>query len=374
LATVPSLIIAAVGIVALGVFVALAYRRRWQWTGLPAADGVARQPKTLWNWLELLGIPVALAALAFLLNDAQTQRDQRREDQRAAQQHTVAADVEREKTLRTYLAQMSDLMLIHRLLRPHPRVDVREVARTATLTAARRLDGPRRGLVVRFLAEAGLLHGGGGLFTHARVDVASADFKYAELPSTVLVQANLSRANLTRANLHRGRLDKAILFGAILDGAVLDLASLVRANLADASLSKAKLRRADLVQVDLTAAHLGGADLRRADLFRAELCLTDLAGANLSRADLSGANLRGADLRRANLSRADLGGANLRDADLRRANLHGAILQDAKLHGASFRGANLRAANFHGANLHRANLRGPPRYEDVTCRDTTGAP
>jgi hypothetical protein len=69
----------------------------------------------LWDWLQLLGIPVALAALAFLLNDAQTQRDQqreeaqirrdqRREDQRAAQQRSRATDAERENTLREGLS------------------------------------------------------------------------------------------------------------------------------------------------------------------------------------------------------------------------------------------------------------------------------
>jgi hypothetical protein len=153
--------------VAFGGFVVLAYRRQWHWTGLPAASAAStgaedRPAKTLWDWLQLLGIPVALAALAFLLNEAQSNRDQRREaqqrnrdqlreDQRAAGQRKTAADAERENTLRTYLAQMSDLMLDRRLLRSKPGADVRNVARTATLTAVRRLDGPRRGLVVQFL-------------------------------------------------------------------------------------------------------------------------------------------------------------------------------------------------------------------------------
>jgi hypothetical protein len=110
------------GAVAFGVFVVLAYRRQWHWTGLPAARAASpgaedRPAKTLWDWLQLLVIPVALAALAFLLNDAQSSREQRREDQRAAQQQRVAADAESENTLRTYLAQMSDLMLDRRLLR-----------------------------------------------------------------------------------------------------------------------------------------------------------------------------------------------------------------------------------------------------------------
>jgi len=39
----------------------------------------------LWNWLELLVIPLALAAVVFGLNYFANERDQRREDQRATQ-------------------------------------------------------------------------------------------------------------------------------------------------------------------------------------------------------------------------------------------------------------------------------------------------
>jgi hypothetical protein len=137
--------------VALGGFVVLAYWQGWQWTGLPAAPAGTgaekRSAKTLWDWLQLLGIPVSLALLVFLLSDAQSRRDERR-----------AVDAERENTLRTYLAQMSDLMLDRELLRSKPGADARKVARTATLTAVRRLDGRRKGLVVQFLAEARLIH------------------------------------------------------------------------------------------------------------------------------------------------------------------------------------------------------------------------
>ena len=234
---VSSLIVAALVFVAFGVFISLAYRQRWQWTGLPAPraeveGGSGRSAKTLWDWLQLLGIPVALAALAFLLNEAQTRRDELRDDQRAALQRTAASDAERENTLRAYLAQMSDLMLHEDLLQSEPEANVRNVARTATLTVVRRLDGPRRGLVVRFLAEAGF-----------------ADFR----------DAQLSRAELR---------------GAYLSGA---------------DFSGANLRAADLRGANLRSADLDFADLRKADLSAA-----NLLAANLRKANLSGANFRGA--------------------------------------------------------------------------------
>ena len=106
IAGVLSVVVAALGIAAFGGGVALAYRRGWQWTGLPAAraanaDAEDRPAKTLWDWLQLLGIPLVLATIALLVTDAQTHSDQRREDQRAARQSARAADSERENTLQT---------------------------------------------------------------------------------------------------------------------------------------------------------------------------------------------------------------------------------------------------------------------------------
>jgi uncharacterized protein YjbI with pentapeptide repeats len=324
--------------VAFGVFVVLAYRRQWRWTGLPAASAAStgaegRPAKTLWDWLQLLGIPVALAALAFLLNDAQSsrdqrreeqqsRRDQRREDQRAAQQRTTAADTERENTLRTYLAQMSDLMLERQLLRSRPGADVRNVARTATLTAVRRLDGARRGLVVQFLAEARLLRRGKD--GSARVLVFSADLRGADLSEAYLDEAYLVGANLSGAILHE-----------------------------EVNLSGANLRGANVGRANLSGARLVGADFRGANLGKA-----DLRGANLSGARLVGANLRGVDFREADLSRANLG-----EADLRGANLSRADFREATLRGANFRGANLSRADFRGArDVDMTGSRGVPTH------------
>ena len=297
-----ALVLVAVTLAGLAVFISLAYRRRWQWTGLPAGAeanrGNHRPAKTLWDWLQLLGIPVALAALAFLLNDAQTRRDQQREDQRAAQQRTVSADAERETTLRTYLAQMSGLLLDRGLLRSDRGEDVRAVARTATLSAVRRLDGPRRGLIVRFLAEARLL-----------------------------------------------RDDPRARRGAIVD-------------LHSADLAHAALRRANLRATGLEGAHLGEADLRSAILLEANLYAVDLRAANLSAAVVAYTDLRAANLRRANLRRANLRRATLSGADLRHADLRGADLREADLSGVDLRGANLTAAKLVGANLRAANLKG----------------
>jgi hypothetical protein len=177
------------------VFVVLAYRRQWRWTGLSevrrakAGEEDVQPAKTLWDWLQLLVIPLALAGLAFVLNEAQTQREQRLEDDRAKRQRAASADGAREDTLRAYLTQMSALMLDRRLLRSKPRSDVQAVARTATLTTIRRLDGEHRALVVKFLHEARLLK------HRARVDLSGANLGRAKLRDASLDREDLSGAD-----------------------------------------------------------------------------------------------------------------------------------------------------------------------------------
>jgi uncharacterized protein YjbI with pentapeptide repeats len=231
------LFIASLGL-AVTIFIALAYRRRWRWTGFSeirkdeaADDEVLQSAKTLWDWLQLLVIPLALAALAFLLNNSQSDREQRREDERAARQQATAADAAREEALRAYLTQMSELMLDRKLRRSRPFSNVGTVARTITLTTLRRVDGERKALIVRFLFEAELLD--------------------RPLPNVNLAQANLRSADLE---------------GAPLVFAALGMTELRGADLRRANLFQVDLRRADLRGADLQRALLGGADLRRADL------------------------------------------------------------------------------------------------------------
>jgi hypothetical protein len=112
----------AVPAVVLTVLIVLGYFRRWRWTGVAEirttkADSEELQPaKTLWDWLQLLVIPLVLAGLAFLLNEWQSDREHRREE-----------DAAREQALRTYLTQMSDLILEHELLGSRSDADVRRV-------------------------------------------------------------------------------------------------------------------------------------------------------------------------------------------------------------------------------------------------------
>lgn len=213
-------------------------RSVWQWTGLG--------DKKLWDYLQLLIVPIFLAAGAFYLEEQANQRQQRIADDRA-----------RQETLNKYFDAMTDLLFEQKLRAAKPESEARTVARARTLTTLRELDSGRKGQLLRFLQEAKLIGG--------------------DEPVIDLSDADLSDADLSDADLS----------GADLSGAIL----------LNADLSNADLSNAILVNAELRFADLSGANLNDADLLNANLSDADLSGANLNDADLSYIDLRGADLK-----------------------------------------------------------------------------
>jgi uncharacterized protein YjbI with pentapeptide repeats len=254
--------------------------------------------KTLWDWLQFLGvlaIPLVVVGATLYF----TQQQVLLSDATSKQQHLVdiqlANDQQRETTLKSYLDDMSDLLLNHHLRKAKPEDEVSLVGKERTLTALRRLDASRNRVVLQFLQDAQLIQ-----VTNAAIVI---DLFGADLSGDDLRGANLIAADLYRANLR----------GTDLIGAFLNDAFLIRA--------------------DLRGADLSGADLSKANLSDADLIRADLSGADLIGADLSGAYLIGADLRGADLSYANLRGAKVTQKQLDGVkSLQGAIMPDGSLH------------------------------------------
>jgi len=261
------------------------------------------QGKSLWDWMELLVIPFVLALGAFYLNRSERAVERQIAEDRAKLEREIATDRQQEAALQSYLDRIADLLLNAKLLTTESD-EVRNVARVRTLTVLRGLDSMRKGIILKFLVEAGLI----------KKEKPVVDLRGADLSTAYLIFANLERVNLEGADLRRSNLRVA--------------------NLEGANLNSANLGGADLTAANLESADLSGANFDSADLKATYLMLTNLEGAHLSGANLEGANLRGADL-----SGADLENANLRDAwsfvdkQLATVNfLKGAIMPDGTIH------------------------------------------
>ena len=267
--------------------------------------------KTLWDWGSLLGVPLSLAILGYVLQEQQRKR---------------ADNETKEEVLQTYFDRLSVLLIDKNLIAlsnksNSPKItsiplsnksqsstitpeeqelldSSLDVIRARTLSILRRFenDAERKTSVIKFLIETEI------------IGKSKLNLSEAKLQGAKLRWADLQGANLQEAKLQGAKLQEADLIGAKLQGANLQGAKLQEADLQEADLQWANLQWANLQWANLQWANLQGAKLQEADLRWA-----DLQGANLKGANLIGADLKGADLKGADLIRADLKGADLKD-------------------------------------------------------------
>jgi len=263
---------------------------------------VSQPGKALWDWLQLLIIPLVLAVGALLFNFATTRSEQK-----------IALDRQREELFQKYLDCMSDLLLKENLRTSARDAEVRKFARVRTITLLFQLDARRISYVFAFLDDAELM-------SHKKGEESIVSF----------CDANLEKVNFSGANL-RG------------------------ANLEQANLEGANLSRANLQWANLSLADLEGADLSGAYFYESNLWGARLEGANLSRAFI-GASLSHADLTSANLANAvfpGIGASSFDEADLSRANLRGArVLTNVKLEEALEKAKSLKGATMPDGSIH----------------------
>jgi uncharacterized protein YjbI with pentapeptide repeats len=340
------------------------------WTGFgdyTTPTGEFIRGKTLWDWFQLLVIPLSLLIGGYLLNrsereierqraEARSVTEQKRAEERANLEREIAMDRQREVALQAYLDRMTELLLKENL-RTSENEEVRNVARIRTLTVLRSLDGMRRREVLLFLRESRLIT------MPAIIELRGAVLEGVSFSDDDLSEIKLSGADLSSAYMGQCRLRNADLSGANMSASRLDLGNLEKANLSNATLILSKLNNANFLRANLHQAMLNGAELREAILVHANLCeadlgaiffpkdspprragdlitqvsesvstiSTDLTGADISGADMTGANLERALLCKANLTDANLSNANLNDADLSDAILFGAVVTESQL-------------------------------------------
>lgn len=232
--------------------------------------------KSLWDWMELLVIPLVLALGAFFFNRSERNTE-----------HEIASGRQQDATVQAFIDRISDLLLKENLLTTKKK-QVRNVARINTLMVLQTIDPKRRSLVLIYLHEAGLFKS-----DSAVIDLAGANLRGAELSYVQLGEVNLSGVDLHRCNLQ----------GAFLQG------------------------------IDLRGANLYGAKLSNVNLSDANLSGTDLSYANMQNAYLFNADLRGAFLQGANFSSAIMQGAKVSEQQLKTASsLKGATMPDGTIH------------------------------------------
>lgn len=300
-------------LILIGVNATIVWGYSFEWTGFGEklySNGQLRTEKSLWDWMELLIIPLVLAVGGLLYNHAEQRRTR-----------DSISEQTQEQALRYYFDDMTDLLINKDLRHSDLESEKRIVARAKTLAVLRTLNGERKGLLLRFLYEAKLINSESPI-----INLADADFSNARLSYT-----DLSGANLQQAFFRGAQLRSACLNNANLKYTDLNFSVLMFAEINNASLYSAELQLSNLMYAKLT-----NSDLRNARLNESRLCHANLKGADLSYAALMASNLEE---------------ANLEDTDL-----EGTFIQRANLEKASLKGAKVWYTFFDQAKISKAQL------------------
>lgn len=102
--------------------------------------------KTLWDWMELLLVPFSLSLVAVWINHSLQNREKAK-----------AEDQLLERALQEYFKEISNLLLSNDLYLAKRNDDVRFIAIAHSSNILERLDGQRKGVVLKFLRSLDLI-------------------------------------------------------------------------------------------------------------------------------------------------------------------------------------------------------------------------
>lgn len=204
--------------------------------GTIKAKNTGFETKTLWDWMDLLIIPLVLALGVFALNSSERTRERETEKKRARAQQQIEANRHYEAALQSYLDRMTELLLKDKL-RTARNKEARNVARIRTLSVLRGLDGARKGIVLRFLYEAGLINKDRPIVDLRTAELGWADLSYIDLQDADLTGAYMDHVDLTKTNLAGSVLVSTDLTEAKMNDAILEHVNLSNVKVSDEQLA-----------------------------------------------------------------------------------------------------------------------------------------
>jgi hypothetical protein len=188
--------------------------------------GIGVGQKTLWDWMQLLFIPVVLAVAGFWFNhrerraaELRAESDQEIEQHRNDAAYKLAVNTQQENRLQTYLDNMSQLLLVFNLRKSEINDEVRYIARARTLTVLSQLDTSRKQIVIQFLYESNLISKNvdGNIISLEGADLdgdyPSLTLRGAYLHNLVISESNFDDTNLSEADLSDSSLNGCHMVG-----------------------------------------------------------------------------------------------------------------------------------------------------------------
>ena len=209
--------------------------------------------KTLWDWLDLIIIPVTIGLIGWSYSQIEKVKTKKREEERS-----------QKEVLESFLQTMTDLILTHKIS-ISPTQQTLAIARARTNIAVNNLNGQRKGQVLQFLYESDLID------INPKLDLLGINLQSASLDEIVLGKSEIKGAYFNLSSIQNGNLDGAILTGCDFSQANLSKSRVRNVDLSYSNLTKAKLKNMDLTSVNFEGANLTGANLEGSKILQTQL-------------------------------------------------------------------------------------------------------
>lgn len=167
---------------------------------------IAISDKSLFDWLSAFVTPIVAVLIAGFFGIATQQAGRRAQTERNLQN-----DRAREETLRSYLDRIAELVLEKGLADSGTDSPERAIALARTHNALTTLDGPRKGLLIRFLKASQLIQNGSTIIPLSLADLTDSDLSGADLRACDFSGANLRDADLYNADLRGCNFENCVL-------------------------------------------------------------------------------------------------------------------------------------------------------------------
>jgi len=218
-----------------------------EWTGFGAYDESKQgvRAKTLWDWLDLLVIPVVLAVIAWLYKEHEKFKNKNNEK---TQRQNQALD--------DFIKIITDLNLNHGLATTSPKDGTKEIARSRVILILESIEGERKGEILQFLYESKLID------MNPKLVLFGANFNKIQLSGIDLSEAEIRGAYFIDSDIQNVNIDNSIFIGC---------------NFKNSNFSKSKVYKTDFSYSNLSGCLFNDMDLSS----------VNFEGANLSKADFS---------------------------------------------------------------------------------------
>lgn len=242
-----------------------------EWTGFgpyQEITGVARG-KTLWDWLELVIVPVAIAFVVFIYTQFEKKKNKRVEDENY-----------NSNLLESFFKTITELLLKDDLKGDLNKKRI-SIARSRIIMIFGQLDGQRKGQVLQFLYESDLID------KEPMFHLRGANISDAVLDRIVLKNAEIKSANFENTTIQNSNLNEIDLTGCNFKNANLSNSLVDNANFSYTDLSESVLQNLDLSTVDFEGAILTNANLTESTIKQSQLdSIHEKKGINLNKAKI----------------------------------------------------------------------------------------